>query len=69
MFDTLSDMKISYKEKATIKNKWLKNNSGKSEAHQFNEKLVAKLIETKKQQSCYERIESLATMEWFTQMK
>lgn len=31
--------------------------------------MVAKLIETKKQQSCYERVESLATMEWLGKMK
>lgn len=33
LFDLLAQMKISYKEKQSIKNKWLRNKCGQSEAH------------------------------------
>lgn len=68
LFDTLAELKLSFKERNAINKKWSKKKSEISK-YELTSRAISKIIETDKINACYERSESMTMLKWLAQMK
>lgn len=69
LFEVLSDMKMSYKERKIISSKWKRTKPQSADLYELTNKRISNLLESNKIHACYERNESLASLKWLELMK